>query len=652
MLLLNNLYSKRNLWQLFKIFLFTISLCVVSCAEVNQKSAEESELISKLNIIPNPAIIKSEPGSFKLTSDVKIVALPRNTEMDNNVVTLLHQLSAVGVKLDVNNLSSDKVNEIQLVLNKVYDSVLGAEGYVLDIKPSKVNIQANKPAGVFYGIQSLIQLLPNGIENKEVLIPCVYIEDFPRFAWRGLLIDPAHYFLPKDVVMEYIDQMAKYKYNILQLHLANDNAWRIEIKAFPKLTEIGSWRVPRTGEWRTFEEPQPGEKSTYGGYYTQEELKELVKYAHKRNVTIVPGIEIPGHSLAMIASYPSTSCTGVQYDVNPGSPIPNDMTTALCAGNESNFEMLDKILDEYVEIFPSEYIHIGGDEVNKKFWKTCPKCQKRMKDENLSNEDELQSYFIHRVEKMLTDKGRKLVGWDEILEGGLTPDATVMNWRGMEGGIKAAQMKHDVVVADKFYTYFDKRQTDPKIMPIPANGLVRLSQVYKFEPVPDNVDPKYILGGQGCLWGEYISTKGRLEYMTWPRGFALSEVLWSPKGKRDLDEFITRVEAQFPSLERYPINYSKSIYDPIITPVKNKDGIMKITFSSDVKGLDFFYTLNGTRPDDFSNRYKQQPVDIPKGASQVWVVSYRDGKPCGESLSISIDELRRRLNTRQFIDPS
>ena len=649
--MLLNLFKISKIRDMLKVvaIFFTTLVCLESCS-TESPEISNSPGLSAFDIIPKPVLIKPETGYFKLTTDTRIISARGDDEINNIAEILAQRLSDAGINLNVNNSLTQKRNVIQLNLNSEADNNLGNEGYILEVKSSGITISANKPAGIFYGVQSLIQLIPaeirsdSGAGEINLNIPCVHITDYPRFVWRGLLLDVAHHFLENESIMKYIDQMAKYKYNKMQLHLTNDNAWRIEIKEYPRLTEIGAWRVPRTGAYGHFEKPQPGEKATDGGFYTQEEIKQLVKYAQERYVTIVPGIEIPGHALALISSYPSVSCTGLQYQVNPGSPRGKDVTYAVCVGKESNFEMLDKILTEYTELFPSEYIHIGGDEVAKDYWKRCPKCQKRMRDENLKDVDELQSYFIKRIEKILISKGKKLIGWDEILEGGLAPEATVMSWRSMQGGIEAAQMNHHVVMAPKQYVYFDYRQTDPNIVTGQRpGGLLRLTRVYEFEPVPDNVDEQYILGGEGCLWSERIPTLRQNEYMTWPRGMALSEVLWSPKAERDPDEFILRVEKQFPRFDRDQVNYSKGIYDPIIVPVKDANGVMQISFTSEVKGLDIYYTFDYTPPDNFSNKFNQQPVEIPKGATQINAISYRNGKPIGGLLLISIEELQRRL---------
>jgi hexosaminidase len=635
---------KAKIYWVFIVFITTFSSsCSAPGGENNSEKNTESG-ISKFNFIPKPVEVRPGNGYFRLASGIKINADPGNPEV-NHIAGILSELAAkCGIRSRIS--SSESGNDIRLLLYAEPDNSLGEEGYILEIKKTGINISANKPAGLFYGVQSLFQLFPSkkGYRNKSFKIPCVVVKDYPRFTWRGLLFDAAHQYFGKESIMKYIDQMARYKYNVLQLHMTNDNAWRIEIQAFPRLNQIGSWRVPRTGIWGTFEQPQPGEKATAGGYYTKEDLKELVRYAHDRYVTIVPGIETPGHSLALIASYPSMSCTGKQYDVNPGSPRSREVPYAVCPGNDSVFYMLDKILTEYCEIFPGEYIHIGGDEVDKHFWEKCPKCRKRMTDEKLKNVEELQSYFIKRVEKILNSKGKKLIGWDEILEGGLAPEATVMSWRGMEGGITAARMNHHVVMTPTQYCYFDYGQTDSKIVPREKNwGLLRLSQVFKFEPVPESVDARYILGGQGNLWSEFIPNYRQMEYMTWPRGMALAEILWSPKAERNIDEFLSRMEDHFPLFDRNQVKYSRAVYDPIIIPERNSKGKIQISFSSEVKGLDIYYTFDGTLPDNFSPRFEDKPVEIPKGVTQIWVTTYRNGKPMGETLLITAEELANRL---------
>ena len=435
--------------------------------------------------------------------------------------------------------------------------------------------------------------------------------------------------------------MVKYKYNVFHWHLSDDTGWRIEIKQYPKLTEVGAWRVPRTGKWGSYEGPELGEAATDGGYYKQQDIKEIVKYAQDRFVTIVPEIDIPGHSQALIAAYPTSSCTGEQYIVFPGSNSGMG-ANVICAGNEDNFKMLNGIFSEIADLFPGQYIHVGGDEVNKDFWKKCAKCQKRMKDEGLKDEHELQSYLIKRTEKILASKGKKLIGWDEILEGGLAPDAAVMSWRGPEGGISAAKAGHYVVMSPLQYCYLDYQQSDMAIEQT-GGGFLKLSDIYKFEPIPEGVDAKYILGGQGNVWTEFIASTGRADNMTWPRALALSEILWSPKTERNYSEFSDRVESQLPRFVSAGVNYSGSIYDPYIIPVKNATGQMQLTFNTEVNNIEVFYTFDATYPDQYAKKYQHLPIDIPKGASEIRAITYRDGKPVGRLLTISMNDLRARL---------
>jgi len=368
-----------------------------------------------------------------------------------------------------------------------------------------------------------------------------------------------------------------------------------------------------------------------------------VKYATERNITIVPEIDFPGHSVALIAAYPEACCTGKQFPVYAGfKELWGE--NVLCVGNENNFGMIDKIFSEVAALFPGKYFHIGGDEVDKGFWKECPKCQQRMKEEGLKNEEELQSYFIKRVEKILLSKGKTLVGWDEILEGGLAPSAVVMSWRGSDGGIAAAKAGHEAVMTPDSYCYFDHTQGDFNIEKVYSGETsLRLSDVYKFEPVPQDVDPKYILGGQGNVWTEFIPNDRRVEYQTWPRALAMSEVLWSPKEKRNWEGFVPRMETQLVRLRAEDVNYAPSVYDPSIVPVKDKDGKMQITFTTEIKGLDVYYTFDNTFPDNHFPKYDMKPVSIPKGASDIWAITYRNGKPVGRFLIVKLDELKSKM---------
>jgi hexosaminidase len=591
------------------------------------------------DLVPQPVEAKSLAGTFQLTAKTKIVIPFGNSDIQEVAALFAGQLASLtGQKPEIGNGKAKQ--SIEFKLNSQANSRLGNEGYSLNVTPQNVTISANKPAGLFYGAQTLLQLVPPAKTNVPVVIACTNITDFPRFKWRGLMLDVSRHFFSKDEVKHFIDQMVKYKYNVFHWHLTDDNGWRVEIKAYPKLTSVGAWSVSRTGRYNSFEPEQPGEPATYGGFYTQDDIREIVKYAADRFVTIVPEVDVPAHSRAAVAAYPEISCTGQPTTVSAGT---NNAIgeNVFCVGNENNFKMLDAIFGELASLFPGEYIHIGGDEANREFWKSCPKCQQRMKDENLKDLAELQSYFTQRVSKILASKGKKLIGWDEILEGGLAPDATVMSWRGIEGAIAAAKAGHHAVMSPTSFCYFDFLQGEKNIERN-CFGYLRTKRVYEFEPVPEGVDSSYILGGQGNIWSEFIPNYRRVEYMTWPRALALSEVLWSPKANRSWDEFVPRMEAQFPRFDQAEVNYAPSIYDPEIEMTKTADGDSRIVFTPEIKGLDIYYTFDCTFPDKFSAKYDGNPIKTPKGSSEIWAITYRDGKPIGRLLVITFDELKSR----------
>ena len=428
--------------------------------------------------------------------------------------------------------------------------------------------------------------------------------------------------------------MVKYKFNVLHLHLSDDQGWRIEIKKYPELTDVGAWRVPRQGTWWTFDPPKPGEKANQGGFYTQDDIRDIVKYAADRQVTILPEIDIPGHSLAMIAAFPELSNTGIHYPVNPGSKFYTIEDNTLDPSNERVYEMLDNIFTEIAELFPSEYIHIGGDECYKGFWRNNPNCQALMRKKGLKNEKELQSYFIKRIEKMLMAKGKKLIGWDEILEGGLAPEATVMSWRGMGGGIKAAEMGHKVVMTPTQHCYLDLFQGDPVIEP-QTYSMLRLRDCYNFEPVPEGVDPQLVLGGQGNLWTESVVTLRHAEYMTWPRSLALAEVLWSSADLRDWNGFIPRMEEHFVRFDLADVKYARSAFDPIIT-ITPEHGKHFVEIETEIEGLDIFYSFDESYPDLFYPKY-EEGITFPPGAGSIRVVTYRDGDQVGREIRRTIE---------------
>lgn len=609
-----------------------------------------------ISIIPQPVSVSLQKGYFLLKPETAVISADKNAADEADFLSeLLHH--TYGYSYSINQgkvLLSSSINtkaEIVLSINKKVNASIGNEGYTLKVIPKKIILSANTPKGLFYGVQTLMQLIPpkdNGYEqtkNIEFRIPCADITDYPRFGYRGMMLDVSRHFFTKEFIKKYIDEMAKYKFNVFHWHLTDDQGWRIEIKGLPKLTEVGAWRVPRTGKWGTFPEPQAGEKATDGGYYTQDDIREIVQYAKQRFIDILPEIDVPAHSLALIASYPNLSCTQKQYNVTP-QYAPDSLDNVLCVGNDSTWLILDKIFTQVAQLFPYKYIHTGGDEANRKFWMKDPKDMALMQKEGIKTPAELQSYFEKKLEKLIVSKGRRMIGWDEILEGGLAPEATVMSWRGMKGGIEAAKMGHEVIMTPILETYLSRRQGDPSVEPF-GPGLLRLSTCYQFEPVPDGVDPKYILGGQASTWTEKIPNYRHLEYMTWPRAMAISEVLWSPKSSRNWDNFANRAEQHFKYLDDDTVKYSRSIYDPIITAVKSNDNSMKIALNIEMPGLTLYYTFDGTDPDNFYPKYSGSPLDIPIGASEIRVIAYRHGRAISRQVNHSLEDLRQSFSKQK-----
>lgn len=603
-----------------------------------------------ISIIPMPVEIKQSAGTYILD---KATTISFDNQEAGKVAEMLarklNQSTGFSIKPQQGNSGS-----IKLMLNKSAVPQLGKEGYSLEATSTGVTITANQTAGLFYGMQSLLQLLPKEIESKSPVtmswnIPAVKITDYPRFGWRGMMLDVSRNFFTKEEVKLYLDEIARYKFNTFHWHLADDNGWRIEIKSLPKLTSIGAWRVPRFGHFGDRSEPKAGEAATVGGFYTQEDIKEIVKYAQDRFITIVPEIDVPGHSMAAIAAYPEMSCTkDPETKVNPGSSFSewfNDGTFKMRIDNTLNpsdekvYAFLDKIFTELAPLFPNQYIHVGGDECYKGFWMKDPDCQALMKKMKMTKPEELQAYFMKRVEDILKTKGKKMIGWDEILEGGLAPEATVMSWRGIKGGIEAAKMGHDVVMSPTTFAYLDYQQGEQTVeSPMYAN--LRLSKCYSFDPVPEGVDAKYILGGQGNLWTEQIVAFPYVEYMVWPRGWALAEDYWSPNASKNWDNFIQRVEKHFDRSEEEGVNYSSAIYDAIVN-IKKTDSKLTAELSSEVPGLDIFYTLDGSMPGLYSPKYSK-PVDIPEGPVTLKVVTYRNGKQIGHLITLKPEDLKKR----------
>ncbi len=477
------------------------------------------------------------------------------------------------------------------------DNSLKGEAYRIHIDTEKAELQAGTGKGLFYAYQTLLQLFEDQIYSDDAeygirySLPVCDIEDEPRFGYRGLMLDVGRHMMPVSFVKKYIDLLAMYKFNQFHWHLTEDQGWRIEIKKYPKLTEVGAWRKETMlGHYSD----QKFDGKPYGGFYTQEEVKEIVAYAASRYVNVIPEIEMPGHAVAALASYPELGCSGGPYEVRTLWGVATDVFCPY----EKTFTFLEDVLTEVMALFPSQYIHIGGDECPKDSWKASEFCQNLIKEKGLGDEHGLQCYFFSRIDSFLTSKGRKLIGWDEILEGGLSPNATVMSWRGTEGGVQAARQKHDVIMSPNSYYYLDYYQADPATEPLAIGGNLSLEKVYSYEPYADDIteaEKPYILGVQGNLWTEYIATPEKAEYMLFPRALAIAETGWSKEGEKDYEEFLKRVQAHFGKLAKRRVNYSNSIYN-LSSEVNGISGGLNLKINTIVENPVIRYTLDGSVP--------------------------------------------------------
>lgn len=549
-------------------------------------------------LIPRPHSIFPVPSSYSVNDETVILLESDNADL-NKIADRLKTMIDSTAKTD---LEIKLLEEAEGLKNVILLSTKGASrrldegGYHIKVDRDKLVIQGQGISGTYNGVMTLMQMIllhQLDTEGDQVEIPNVQIWDEPRFAYRGMHLDVGRHFFPVSFVKKYLDIMALYKFNYFHWHLTEDQGWRIEIKAYPRLTEVGAHRTEK-------------DSSEYGGFYTQEEITEVVDYAKSLNITVVPEIEMPGHSRAALAAYPELSCTGKQMEVPNRWGVFEDV---YCAGDEETFKFLEEVLDEVIALFPGEYIHIGGDECPKARWKKCPKCQKRIKEEGLKDEHELQSYFIKRMERYLSAHGKKLIGWDEILEGGLAPEATVMSWRGMQGGIDAAKEEHDVIMTPTSYCYFDYYQAEPEFEPKAIGGYLPLSKVYSFDPIPEELSDeqaKFVIGGQANMWTEYMETEEHVEYMLLPRMLALSERLWSRGSHDSFHDFKARLESHKKLLEKLGYNYSKGSYRlKIHTEYDTASKENEIRFTSEQFKPEIRYTIDGTIPNDSSELFNK-----------------------------------------------
>ena len=618
-----------------------LALVAAGCGGARATPEPVSPALERYPIIPAPRHIQEGIGEFRLDRETRIM-------LSDPASTALHALSeflagplraASGLPLPVSpEPASDRATNAVSIRLTPGVSPKEPESYRLVVTERGASLSAATPAGLFHGLQTLRQLLPpeleNGFRSLDVggkwaaqttvsaaaapvrcIIPAVEITDAPRFRYRGVLLDVARWFYPPEFIEKLIDLLALYKLNTLHLHLTDDQGWRLEIKKYPRLTQVGAWRT-ETILGQHFE-PYVGDGTPHGGFYTQQQMRELVAYAAARHITIMPEIEMPGHARAALAAYPELSCTKGPFEVSTRWGVHDDI---FCP-REQTFAFLEDVLAEVMRLFPSEYIHIGGDEVPKKQWEDSPVAQEVIQREGLGNEEGLQSYFIRRIEAFLRAHGRRLVGWDETLEGGLAPEATVMSWRGVEGGIEATRQGHDVIMTPTNRTYFDYYQGDPAAEPLAIGGFVPLDSVYAFEPVPDELTPTqaaHVLGAQGNLWTEYISTAAQAEYMILPRLLALSEVLWSTRAARNWDRFVARLPEQFTRLDALGAEYR--VPGPIGLGGDRLvlEDRIRLTMGPSFPGGDVHYTIDGTVPTMNAPRYTG-PLDLRVTPSPVTV---------------------------------
>lgn len=562
------------------------------------------------SIIPQPQKLVWQKGLFVFNQCTHLRFDSSRKELQWALAPLVQKMkTAAGLNLN-SPLDCNKSSVVSVVLDKTIEH---EEGYQLAVSPQQIIIRAQQPAGVFYAMQSLLQLLPVQIESSQLAqnikwsVPAVQVEDAPRFQYRGLMLDVARHYMHLDSVKRFIDLIAKQKSNRFHWHLTDSQGWRFESKKYNKLNTISAYRKGTPLSYSYNYSSRPND-SLYGGYYTQQQMREVVQYAAERFITVVPEIEMPAHSRAALAAYPELACldkSGAPF------PYPQQVQDEYCT-KEATFTFLTDILTEVMEVFPSPLLHIAGDEADKAAWRRCPHDQKRMQEEGLSNVNELQSYFVKRIAQFVQSKGRRVIGWDEIMEGGLAPGAAVMSWTGIQNGIKAAQQSHHVVMTPGDYCYFDHYQSNAHGEPIAWGGLTTLQKVYNYNPVPAGLNAnatKYILGTQGNLWTETIPTAAKAEYMVFPRAVALAEVAWSQHGQKDYNDFMLRLIPYLQRLDYYNVNYARHLFSLELKDSIDANGDLYIQFTGAPKGHKVYYTIDGSAPNKSSKKYKK-PIAI------------------------------------------
>lgn len=591
----------------------------------------------KAQIIPIPDTQILHEGSFVLSSKTSL-------EADESLHSVADYFSSY-IKTNYHiELAEKGSKNISLRLNT---SIENNEAYELKITPQAITIEAKTANGIFYGIQSLIQLFPVQTVAKEFPIQCLEIKDAPQFSYRGMHLDVGRHLFPVTFIKKYIDVLASLKFNTFHWHLTEDQGWRIEIKKYPKLQEIAAYR-DETLKNHYNDQPHKFDGKKYGDYYTQEEIKEIVKYASERFIDIIPEIEMPGHSQAAIAAYPELGCTGDSVKVATKWGVFEEV---YCP-TETTFKFLEDVIDEVITLFPSKYIHIGGDEAPKARWKNSDFCQKLIREKGLKDEHGLQSYFISRMEKYINSKGKQIIGWDEILEGGLAPNATVMSWRGTKGAVEAAKQKHNVILTPTSHCYFDYYQSESDNEPIAIGGYLPLEKVYQFNPIPEELteeEHQYVLGAQGNVWTEYMKTPEKVEYMAFPRAIALAEVLWSAPNRKNFKEFKNRLLFFQKRLDKKQVNYANHLYE-LDGKLTSKNGKLFYQFTP-FDSASIFYTINGENPTSLVDKKYTAPFPIDTSAIIKAIAVDADGNQISREIFQQKINLHKAVGKKITIHP-
>ncbi|GAB3705958.1 family 20 glycosylhydrolase [Spirosoma flavus] len=625
--------------------------------------------VDRYTIIPRPAQLEPQTGEFIIDRTTVIMVPVAQTELKAIVDTFATHINrSTGLNVPVRNTNrlTSSGNIIDFLPST--DTTLHEEGYRINVTDRLVVVEARTPKGFFYAVQTLYQLLPpvvlskgHATANKESVpqnssaairsmllalpIPACRIQDSPRYSYRGLHLDVSRHFFSVAYIKKYLDLMALHKFNQFHWHLTDDQGWRIEIKKHPKLTQIGAHRRETIiGHYDEYD-PQVFDGKPYGGYYTQDEVREVIRYAATKYINVVPEIELPGHALAALAAYPELACTTSPYTVSTKWGVFDDV---FCP-TEKTFAFLGEVLTEVIDLFPGKYIHIGGDECPKTVWRKSAFCRQLIKRLKLRNENGLQSYFIKRIDKFVTSKGRRIIGWDEILQGGLSPNATVMSWRNIRNGIEAARQHHDVIMTPGQFCYLDHFQGDPAQEPTGFGSYLPLEIVYSYNPTPAGLAPKeaaHILGAQANIWTEYISTSAQLEYMLWPRAAALAEVVWTPLAQKNFDDFTRRLTVHFERLNNLSTNYSRTLYDVAMTGKPTTEGNVEVTLSAGKSVTAIHYTLDGSIPTGESPRY-DKPIILQK-TTTLRTASFQEGQPLSQPAKVQKEFIVSKATSKPY----